>query len=171
MSIIFILFFSFLFVSFRFVSFLFFFVLSFFVLYLDGTTLYLSLAAVFCAQALAIPKSLGEQLVIVLSLMISSKGVAGVRSASIIVLIATLEQFGIPSTPIGLIIGVDWIMDMGRTFTNVLGNCVACVVLAKMEGEFRKENTPKDEELVVQKVEEGVSISTDEDHIENSVKN
>ncbi|KAJ0403463.1 hypothetical protein P43SY_001571 [Pythium insidiosum] len=106
---------------------------------LDGSTLYLSLAAVFCAQAAGVHKSIGEQIVMVLMLMISSKGVAGVRSASIIVLASTLDQFNIPAWPVALILGADWFMDMGRTFTNVLGNCIASVVMAKVEGEFRTE--------------------------------
>jgi len=106
---------------------------------LDGSTLYLSLAAVFCAQAADVDKSIGEQIVMVLMLMISSKGVAGVRSASIIVLASTLDQFDIPSWPVALILGADWFMDMGRTFTNVCGNCLASTVMAKIEGEFRTE--------------------------------
>ncbi|CAI5738980.1 unnamed protein product [Hyaloperonospora brassicae] len=106
---------------------------------LDGSTLYLSLGAVFCAQAAGVDKSIGEQVVMVLMLMISSKGVAGVRSASIIVIASTLDQFDVPSWPVALILGVDWIMDMLRTFTNVLGNCLASVVMAKMENEFRTE--------------------------------
>ncbi|KAG7388499.1 hypothetical protein PHYPSEUDO_012285 [Phytophthora pseudosyringae] len=106
---------------------------------LDGSTLYLSLAAVFCAQASGVDKSIGEQIVMVLMLMISSKGVAGVRSASIIVIASTLDQFDIPSWPVALILGVDWLMDMLRTLTNVMGNCLASVVMAKMENEFRTE--------------------------------
>ncbi|KAI8609015.1 Sodium:dicarboxylate symporter, partial [Chytriomyces sp. MP71] len=85
---------------------------------LDGSTLYLSLAAIFCAQAAGVSKTIGEQIVMVLMLMVSSKGVAGVRSASIIVLSATCGQFGIPQWPITLILGVDWFMDMARTFCN-----------------------------------------------------
>ncbi|OWZ10707.1 Dicarboxylate/amino acid:cation (Na or H) symporter protein [Phytophthora megakarya] len=106
---------------------------------LDGSTLYLSLAAVFCAQASGADKSIGEQIVMVLMLMISSKGVAGVRSATLIVIASTLDQFDIPSWPVALILGVDWIMDMLRTLTNVGGNCLASVVMAKMENEFRTE--------------------------------
>ncbi|RLN97369.1 hypothetical protein BBJ28_00025586, partial [Nothophytophthora sp. Chile5] len=106
---------------------------------LDGSTLYLSLGAVFCAQAAGVHKSIGEQIVMVLMLMVSSKGVAGVRSASIIVLASTLDQFDIPSWPVALILGVDWIMDMMRTLTNVMGNCLASVVMAKLENEFRTE--------------------------------
>ncbi|KDO23994.1 hypothetical protein SPRG_10691 [Saprolegnia parasitica CBS 223.65] len=110
---------------------------------LDGSTLYLSLAAVFCAQATHIEKSVGEQIVMVLMLMISSKGVAGVRSASIIVLAATVDQFNIPNWPVTLILAADWLMDMARTFTNVFGNCLAAVVMAKLEGEFRKDGWEK----------------------------
>jgi proton glutamate symport protein len=104
---------------------------------LDGSTLYLSLAAVFCAQAAGVHKSVGEQIVMVLMLMVSSKGVAGVRSAAIIVLASTLDQFDIPQWPVALILGADWFMDMGRTFTNVFGNCLAATIMAKMENEFR----------------------------------
>ncbi|KAF0720677.1 Aste57867_102 [Aphanomyces stellatus] len=106
---------------------------------LDGTTLYLTLASIFCAQAAGVEKTVGEQITMVLMLMISSKGVAGVRSASIIVIAATLEQFSIPGWTVGLLVGADWFMDMMRTFTNVFGNCLAAVVMAKLEGEFRKE--------------------------------
>ncbi|CAK4098329.1 unnamed protein product [Aphanomyces euteiches] len=106
---------------------------------LDGSTLYLTLGAMFCAQAAGIHKSVGEQITMVLMLIVSSKGVAGVRSASIIVIASTLDQFDIPAWTVGLLLGADWFMDMARTFTNVFGNCLAAVVMAKMEGEFRKE--------------------------------
>ncbi|KAG6592523.1 Dicarboxylate/amino acid:cation (Na or H) symporter (DAACS) family protein [Phytophthora cinnamomi] len=106
---------------------------------LDGSTLYLSLGSVFCAQAAGVHKSIGEQIVMVLMLMVSSKGVAGVRSAAIIVMASTLDQFDIPSWPVALILGVDWIMDMLRTLTNVMGNCLASVVMAKTENAFRTE--------------------------------
>ncbi|KAL3671077.1 hypothetical protein V7S43_004259 [Phytophthora oleae] len=123
---------------------------------LDGSTLYLSLASVFCAQAAGVHKSVGEQIVMVLMLMISSKGVAGVRSASIIVLASTLDQFDIPSWPVALILGVDWIMDMLRTLTNVMGNCLASVVMAKMENEFRTEEW--EHELKMLNGEDKVSV-------------
>ncbi|DBA01872.1 TPA: hypothetical protein N0F65_006020, partial [Lagenidium giganteum] len=110
---------------------------------LDGSTLYLALASVFCAQAAGVDKSINEQIVMVLMLMLSSKGVAGVRSAAIVVLTATVEQFNIPLWPLGLILGADWIMNMARACTNVLGNCLASVVMAKIEGEFRKEGWEK----------------------------
>ncbi|KDO27002.1 hypothetical protein SPRG_07715 [Saprolegnia parasitica CBS 223.65] len=120
---------------------------------LDGSTLYLSLAAVFCAQAAGIDKSLGEQVTMVLMLMISSKGVAGVRSASIIVLASTVDQFNIPSWPVALLLGADWLMDMARTFTNVFGNCLASVVMAKLEGEFRKDGWEKNLESEIDESE------------------
>ncbi|KAJ3106309.1 hypothetical protein HDU97_006507 [Phlyctochytrium planicorne] len=104
---------------------------------LDGSTLYLSLASVFCAQATGVEKSIGEQIVMVLLLMVTSKGVAGVRQASLIVLASSLTSFNIPADPIAVILGVDWFMDMGRTFVNVLGNCLATVYMAKLEKEFR----------------------------------
>ncbi|OQS01248.1 dicarboxylate/amino acid:cation (Na or H) symporter (DAACS) family protein [Achlya hypogyna] len=115
---------------------------------LDGSTLYLSLAAVFCAQATHIDKSVGEQIVMVLMLMVSSKGVAGVRSASIIVLASTVDQFSIPNWPVTLILAADWLMDMARTFTNVMGNCLASVVMAKLEGEYRKDGWEKNLQLL-----------------------
>ncbi|KAJ3206090.1 hypothetical protein HDU67_008404 [Dinochytrium kinnereticum] len=104
---------------------------------LDGSTLYLALASVFCAQATGVNKSIGEQIIMVLLLMVTSKGVAGVRSASLIVLASSLATFNIPAEPIAVILGVDWFMDMGRTVVNVMGNCLATVYMAKLENEFR----------------------------------
>jgi Na+/H+-dicarboxylate symporter len=103
---------------------------------LDGSTLYLSLAAVFVAQMSNIHLSLGQQLLIVLTLMLSTKGIAAVPRASLVVLAGTLAQFGLPLEGIAVILGVDELMDMGRTATNVIGNCVATVVVARWEGEF-----------------------------------
>ena len=104
---------------------------------LDGTTLYLSCAAVFVAQAThhSIALSIGEQLTLLLVLLVTSKGVAGVARASLIILMGTIGQFGIPEWPIYLILGVDVLMDMVRTGVNMLGNCLATVVIAKWEGE------------------------------------
>ncbi|RKP08763.1 glutamate-aspartate carrier protein, partial [Thamnocephalis sphaerospora] len=104
---------------------------------LDGTTLYLSLAAVFCAQAADIELSIGRQIIIMLTLMLTSKGVAGVPRASLVVLSGALAQFDIPMEGVALIMGVDAVMDMARTGTNLLGNCLAAVVIAKWEREFR----------------------------------
>lgn len=103
---------------------------------LDGSTLYLALASVFCAQAAGIELSWGTQLVICLTLMLTSKGVAGVPRASLVILAATVEQFQIPEWPIAVILGIDALMDMGRTGTNVVGNCVASIVVARWEGEL-----------------------------------
>jgi proton glutamate symport protein len=106
---------------------------------LDGTTLYLSLASVFVAQAAGIDLTWGQQFVMVLTLMLTSKGVAGVARASLVILAGTAATFGLPEWPIAAILGVDAIMDMGRTAVNVLGNCLASVVVARWEGEFGKE--------------------------------
>lgn len=106
---------------------------------LDGTTLYLSLASIFVAQAAGMNLSIGQQLLICLTLMITSKGVAAVPRASLIILIATADQFGLPLFIIAAILGIDELMDMARTSVNVIGNCLASVVIAKWEGEFDQE--------------------------------
>jgi proton glutamate symport protein len=105
---------------------------------LDGSTLYLSLAAVFVAQAAGVDLTVGQQVTMLLTLMLTSKGVAGVPRASLVILAATLASYNLPLEGITLILGVDAIMDMGRTMTNVIGNCLASVVVAKWEGEFRQ---------------------------------
>jgi len=106
---------------------------------LDGTSLYLSLASIFVAQAAGMNLGIGQQLAIAFTLMITSKGVAAVPRASLIVLIATAEQFGLPVFIIAAILGIDELMDMARTSVNVIGNCLATVVVAKWEGEFDEE--------------------------------
>lgn len=103
---------------------------------LDGTTLYLSLASVFVAQAAGIDLSFGEQLIIGLTLMLTSKGVAAVPRASLVILIATAHSFGFPLWPIMAIYGIDELMDMARTSVNVIGNTLASCVIARWEGEF-----------------------------------
>ena len=103
---------------------------------LDGTTLYLSLASVFVAQAAGIELNWGQQIAMVFTLMITSKGVAGVPRASLVILLGTAASFGLPVEPIFLILGIDELMDMARTSVNVIGNCLATVVIAKTEGEF-----------------------------------
>ena len=110
---------------------------------LDGTTLYLSCAAIFVAQATNSPiaTDMGLQISLLLTLLISSKGVAGVARASLVILMGTIGQFGIPEWPIYLILAVDVLMDMVRTGTNMLGNCLATVVIAKWEGEFEEAKT------------------------------
>ena len=105
----------------------------------DGTALYLSLASIFVAQAAGMELTFGQQLLMCLTLMITSKGVAAIPRASLIVLIATAEQFGLPLIIISAILGIDELMDMGRTSLNVIGNCVASVFIAKWEGEFDQE--------------------------------
>ena len=103
---------------------------------LDGTTLYLSLASVFVAQAAGIDLSFGEQLLIGLTLMLTSKGVAAVPRASLVILIATAATFNFPLWPIMAIYGIDELMDMARTSVNVIGNTLASCVIARWEGEF-----------------------------------
>jgi proton glutamate symport protein len=103
---------------------------------LDGTTLYLSLASVFVAQAAGMHLSFGEQVIIGLSLMLTSKGVAAVPRASLVILIATATTFGFPLWPIMAIYGIDELMDMARTSVNVIGNTLASCVIARWEGEF-----------------------------------
>ena len=103
---------------------------------LDGSSLYLSVAAIFVAQVSGIHLSLGQQLLIMLTLMLTSKGVAGVSRASLVILLATATSIGLPAEPVFLLLGVDQLLDMGRTAVNVLGNCLASVVMAKWEGEF-----------------------------------
>ena len=105
---------------------------------LDGTTLYLALASIFVAQAAGMQMSFGHQIVIVFTLMLTSKGVAGVPRASLVILLGTAASFGMPVWPIFIILGIDELMDMARTSVNVLGNCLATVVVAKWEGEFDK---------------------------------
>jgi proton glutamate symport protein len=101
---------------------------------LDGSTLYLSLAAVFVAQAANVHLSIGQQITMLLTLMLTSKGVAGVPRASLVILAGTLASYGLPLEGITLILGVDELMDMARTMVNVIGNCLATVVIARWEG-------------------------------------
>jgi proton glutamate symport protein len=103
---------------------------------LDGTTLYLSLASIFVAQAAGVHMSIGQQFIMLLTLMLTSKGVAGVPRASLVILLGTLATFKLPVEPVFIILGIDELMDMARTMTNVLGNCLATVVVARWEGEF-----------------------------------
>jgi proton glutamate symport protein len=105
---------------------------------LDGSTLYLSLAAIFVAQAANVHLSVGEQITLLVTLMLTSKGVAGVPRAALVILAATLASYHLPLEGVTLILGVDTLMDMGRTMTNVIGNCLASVVVARWEGVFRE---------------------------------
>jgi len=103
---------------------------------LDGSTLYLAIAAMFAAQAAGVHMSIGQQLVMMLTLMITSKGVAAVPRASLVILSGTLATFGLPLEAVAIILGVDELMDMARTTVNLVGNCLATVVMARWEGEF-----------------------------------
>jgi proton glutamate symport protein len=103
---------------------------------LDGSTLYLSMAAVFVAQAANVPLTLGQQLLMMLTLMLTTKGIAAVPRASLVVLSGTLVSFDLPIAGVAILLGIDEIMDMARTATNVLGNCLATVAVARWEGEF-----------------------------------
>jgi len=96
----------------------------------------LSLAAVFVAQAAGVELSWDRQFLMVLTLMLTSKGVAGVPRASLVILAGTLASFGLPLEGVAVILGVDEILDMGRTALNVIGNCLATAVVARWEGEF-----------------------------------
>jgi len=103
---------------------------------LDGSTLYLSLAAMFVAQAAGVQLSVGQQFLLLLTLTLTSKGVAGVPRAALVILLGTVSSFGLPAEPVFIILGIDALMDMARTATNVLGNCLATVIIARWEGEF-----------------------------------
>jgi proton glutamate symport protein len=104
-----------------------------------GSALYLSIAAIFTAQAAGIHMTFGRQLAMLGVLMLTSKGVAGVARSVLVVLLATASIFALPTEPILVILGVDALMDMGRTVVNVAGNCLASAVVAQWEGEFRTE--------------------------------
>ncbi|MCZ2073688.1 MAG: cation:dicarboxylase symporter family transporter [Bryobacterales bacterium] len=101
---------------------------------LDGSTLYLSLASVFVAQAAGVDLSIGQQIMMMLALMLTSKGVAGVPRAALVILAGTLATFGLPLEGAAVLLGIDAMMDMARTSVNVLGNCLATAVIARWEG-------------------------------------
>jgi len=103
---------------------------------LDGTTLYLAMASIFVANMAGIHLSFGTQIVMMLTLMLTSKGVAGVPRASLVILLGTAASFGLPVWPIFIILGIDELMDMARTAVNVIGNCLATVVIARWEKEY-----------------------------------
>jgi len=103
---------------------------------LDGSTLYLSLASVFIAQVSGVDLTFGQQIQMVIILMLTSKGVAGVRGASFLILVSTVASLGLDPQKAFAILAIDAIMDMGRTTVNVIGNCLATVVVARWEGEF-----------------------------------
>ena len=107
---------------------------------LDGSTLYLAVASVFVAQAAetttGVHFGIAQQIVMMITLMLTSKGVAAVPRASLVVLIAALQSFGLPLAGAAMILGVDALLDMARTSVNVVGNCLASVVVARWEAEF-----------------------------------
>src|SRR5947209_6097407 len=106
---------------------------------LDGSTLYLSLASIFVAQAAGIHLGWEQQLLMVFTLMLTTKGIAGVPRASLVILLGAAASFNLPVEPIFIVLGIDQLMDMARTSVNVIGNCLATVVISKWEGEFAKE--------------------------------
>ena len=106
---------------------------------LDGTTLYLSLASIFVAQLAGVTLTIGQQLMMMLTMMLASKGVAGVPRGALVVLTAMLTQFRLPLEGAAILLGIDQVMDMGRTAVNVMGNCIATAVVARWEGEFDDE--------------------------------
>jgi proton glutamate symport protein len=109
---------------------------------LDGSTLYLAVASIFVAQVAGIHLSWSEQLFMLFALMLTSKGVAGVPRAVLVVLLATAATFHLPTEPIFIILGIDALMDMARTSVNVIGNCLASAVIARWEGELTENGSP-----------------------------
>ena len=115
---------------------------------LDGSMLYMTFATAFIAQAYSIPLSLGQQITMMLTLMITSKGIAGVPRASLVIIAGTLSQFNLPLEGLGLLLGIDQVLDMGRSATSVAGNAVATCVISKWEGEFRTQPIESEEVTV-----------------------
>ena len=103
---------------------------------LDGSMIYMTFASIFIAQAYGIDMSLGQMITMLLVLMVTSKGIAGVPRASLVVIAATLPMFNLPEAGLLLVLAIDHFLDMGRTATNVIGNAVASAVIAKWEGGF-----------------------------------
>jgi len=110
---------------------------------LDGSSLYQSLALLFVAQAAGIHLTIAQQAVMLLTLLISSKGTAGVARASLVIVFAAATSFHLPTEPLFLLFAIDQLMDMGRTAVNVLGNCLASVVIARWENEFPAQKSPQ----------------------------
>jgi proton glutamate symport protein len=106
---------------------------------LDGSTLYLAVASIFVAQAANVHLSWGQELLMMFTLMVTSKGVAAVPRAALVILSGTLASFGLPLEGVAIILGVDTFMDMARTTVNLIGNCLATVVMARWEGEFAEQ--------------------------------
>ena len=137
---------------------------------LDGSTLYLAMAVIFSSQIVGINLDLNQQLIIMLALMLTSKGVAGVPRVSLIVLAGTLASFNIPILGVAILLGIDQILDMGRTTVNLIGNCVATVVIARWERVF---DYDKMKEFVRISKEESIGHDIQkfkEEHIHNNKK-
>jgi Na+/H+-dicarboxylate symporter len=115
---------------------------------LDGSMMYQAFAALFIAQAYGIEMSFGQQVTLLLVMMLTSKGIAGVPRASLVVVAATLPMFNLPEAGLLLIMGIDQILDMGRTVTNVIGNGIATAVVAKWEGQLGEERGVDEEEML-----------------------
>ena len=113
---------------------------------LDGSTLYQSIAVIFLAQLYGISLSVSDQIMIVITLMVASKGIAGVPGVSFLVLSATLATTSIPLEGLGFILGIDRILDMGRTVVNVIGNALASLVISRWENDFDDEKARAYEE-------------------------
>src|SRR5438128_2586433 len=126
---------------------------------LDGTTLYLSLASIFVAQAAGVHLTIGEQVFMMLTLMLTSKGVAGVPRASLVILLGTLASFHLPVEGVIVILGVDELMDMARTAVNVTGNCLATVVVARWERAFRNQEWRAEEAELEEVIGEAAIVS------------
>ena len=112
---------------------------------LDGSMLYMTFATAFIAQAYHVPLSLEQQITMMLTLMITSKGIAGVPRASLVVIAGTMSLFNLPIEGLALLLGIDQVLDMGRSATSVAGNAVATCVISKWEGEFRTQPVETDE--------------------------
>lgn len=131
---------------------------------LDGSTLYLAMGVLFSSQIVGINLDLNQQIIIMLALMLTSKGVAGVPRVSLIVLAGTLASFNIPILGVAILLGIDQILDMGRTTVNLVGNCVATVVIARWENEF---DYNKMNEFVIQSKKD--SIGNDIQHLKDDI--
>jgi Na+/H+-dicarboxylate symporter len=123
---------------------------------LDGSMMYQAFAALFIAQAYGIDMSFGQQVTLLLVMMLTSKGIAGVPRASLVVVAATLPMFNLPEAGLLLIMGIDQILDMGRTLTNVIGNGIATAVVAKWENQLDEERGADEEEML----EPGINPAT-----------
>jgi proton glutamate symport protein len=126
---------------------------------LDGTTVYLSLASIFVAQAAGVHLTWAQQIFMLVTLMLTSKGVAGVPRAALVILLGTLATFNLPPEGVLIILGVDELMDMGRTAVNVIGNCLATVVVARWEKAFRTEEWVREETDLEQVIGEPAIVS------------